>query len=137
MSIDVPSPEQLRARALPDEIDVDAEDFGDNLQAVIDGYRAVDYPARFEGLDSDVLFELEYGPDGSGTDCDAPRDYVEQLLAHLADWRARLLDGTRTDADAYRAALDSVREAWLQYSFRWVGGPELPYPFDLPRGAIA
>ncbi|CAM5254632.1 hypothetical protein SVIOM74S_02671 [Streptomyces violarus] len=25
---------------------------------------AIDYAARFEGLDSDTLFELEYGPDG-------------------------------------------------------------------------
>ncbi|MFI9174870.1 hypothetical protein [Streptomyces lincolnensis] len=94
----------------------------------------VDFPVRFAGLDSDTLFALEYpqGQDGP-SDCDAPQKYVEQLLVHLADWRARLLDGTRTDADAYRAALDSVREAWLQYSFRWVGGPDLPYPFDLPR----
>ncbi|MEU9557367.1 hypothetical protein [Streptomyces fumanus] len=95
---------------------------------------SVDFPARFAGLSSDVLFGLEYGPDGTGSDPDAPREYVEQLLVHLADWRARLLDGSRTDTGAYRAALDAVREAWLQYSFRWVGGPELPYPFDLPQG---
>ncbi|WP_406360312.1 hypothetical protein OID55_10895 [Streptomyces sp. NBC_00715] len=94
----------------------------------------IDFPARFAGLDSDVLFGLEYpeGTDGP-SDCDAPQEYVEQLLVVLADWRARLLDGTRSDADAYRSALDSVREAWLQYSFRWIGGPALPYPFDLPR----
>ena len=93
----------------------------------------IDFPARFEGLSSDRLFELEYGPDGTGSNPDAAQEYVEQLLVVLADWRARLLDGSHTDTDAYRAALDSVREAWLQYSFRWVGGPDLPYPFDLPR----
>lgn len=103
---------------------------------------SIDFPARFAGLDSDVLFALEYGPggpdaDGSASDPDAPREHVEQLLVVLADWRARLLDGTRTDADAYRTALDAVREAWLQYSFRWVGGPALPYPFDLPRTEAA
>lgn len=94
---------------------------------------SIDFPARFVGFDSDTLFALEYpqGQDGP-SDCDAPQEYVEQLLVVLADWRQRLLDGSRTDADDYRAALNSVREAWLQYSFRWVGGPELPYPFDLP-----
>ncbi|WP_020117542.1 hypothetical protein [Streptomyces canus] len=99
---------------------------------------SIDFPARFDGVDADRLFALEY-PDGMDgrSDCDAPQEYVEQLLVALADWRARLLDGTRDDADAYRAALDAVREAWLQYSFRWVGGPDLPCTFDLPRGAIA
>lgn len=100
---------------------------------------SIDFPARFEGLDSDTLFALEY-PSGDydrPEDSDAPRNYVEQLLVVLADWRARLLDGSRTDADDYRAALDSVREAWLQYSFRWIGAPELPYPFDLPRTEAA
>lgn len=89
-------------------------------------------PARFRGLTSDVLFALEYGPDGLGADTGAPQEYVEQLLLVLADWRQRLLDGRRADAGAYRAALDTVREAWLQYSFRWDGGPDIPYPFDLP-----
>jgi hypothetical protein len=98
---------------------------------------SIDFPARFEGLSADKLFDLEYGPDGTGTDCDAPQEYIEQLLVVLADWRARLLDGTRADADDYRAALDSVREAWLQYSFRWVGGPNLPTTFDLPRTEAA
>lgn len=98
---------------------------------------AVDFRARFEGFDSDTLFELEYGPDGSGSDTDAPQDHIEQLLVVLADWRARLLDGSRTDVDDYRRCLDAVREAWLQYSFRWVGGPDLPYPFDLPRTEAA
>ncbi|WP_405580646.1 hypothetical protein [Streptomyces sp. NBC_01092] len=99
----------------------------------------IDYAARFEGLSSDRLFELEYpsGDYGRPEDSDAPRDYVEQLLVVLADWRQALLDGTRTDADDYRRSLDSVREAWLQYSFRWVGGPNLPYPFDLPRAEVA
>lgn len=100
----------------------------------------IDFPARFVGLDSDVLFELEYGTPESGSgrsDPDAPQEYVEQLLVVLADWRARLLDGSRKDADAYRAALDAVREAWLQYSFRWVDGPNLPYPFDLPQGVAS
>ena len=98
----------------------------------------IDYAARFDGFDSDVLFALEYpqGQDGP-SDCDAPQEYVEQLLVVLADWRQQLLAGARTDADDYRAALDAVREAWLQYSFRWVGGPELPYPFDLPRTEAA
>ncbi|MEU1908130.1 hypothetical protein [Streptomyces hygroscopicus] len=96
--------------------------------------KVIDYAARFEGFDSDKLFALEYpnGQDGR-VDCDAPSEYVEQLLVLLADWRARLLDGSRADVDDYRRCLNAVREAWLQYSFRWVGGPDLPYPFDLPR----
>lgn len=97
----------------------------------------IDFPARFTDFDSDTLFELEYGPDGTDSDTDAPRDYVEQLLVVLADWRARLLDGSRTDADDYQRCLNAVREAWLQYSFRWVGGPNLPYPFDLPQGVAS
>ncbi|WP_097934716.1 MULTISPECIES: hypothetical protein [unclassified Streptomyces] len=94
---------------------------------------SIDYPARFEGLTSDTLFALEY-PNGmdAGSDCDAPQEHVEQLLVVLADWRQRILDGSRSDVDNFRAALDAVREAWLQYSFRWEGGPSLPYPFDLP-----
>ncbi|MEV7427026.1 hypothetical protein [Streptomyces sp. NPDC091212] len=93
----------------------------------------IDYAARFEGFDSDHLFELEH-PDGdqSRSDTDAPRDCVEQFLVVLADWRQHLTAGTRTDAADYRRCLDAVREAWLQYSFRWEGGPSLPYPFDLP-----
>ena len=127
------------AHDLPDDIDIDAEDFGTKLQVIIDGYRAIDYAARFEGLDSDTRFELEYGTPESGSGRsypDAPQEYVEQLLVVLADWRQALLDGSRTDADDYRLALDAVREAWLQYSFRWVGGPNLPYPFDLPRAEV-
>jgi len=99
----------------------------------------IDFPARFEGLDSDTLFALEY-PSGDydrPEDSDAPREFVEQLLVVLADWRQRLLDSSRTDADEYRRCLDAVREAWLQYSFRWVGGPALPYPFDLPQGVAS
>lgn len=101
---------------------------------------SIDYAARFAGLDSDTLFELEYGTPESGSgrsDPDAPREYVEQLLVVLADWRQQILAGARTDADDYRAALDAVREAWLQHSFRWVDGPNLPYPFDLPRAGAA
>ncbi|MFT9670900.1 hypothetical protein ACMZ5F_11515 [Streptomyces rhizosphaericola] len=99
---------------------------------------SINYPDRFEGFTSDTLFALEY-PDGEGGSAngDAPQEYVEQLLVVLADWRQRLLDGSRTDTDSYQAALDAVREAWLQYSFRWEGGPSLPYPFDLPQRAGA
>ncbi|MFI6856524.1 hypothetical protein [Streptomyces sp. NPDC050416] len=96
---------------------------------------SIDYAARFEGLSSDTLFALEY-PSGDldrPEDTDAPQEFVEQLLVVLADWRQQLLAGARTDADSYQAALDAVREAWLQYSFRWEGGPSLPYPFDLPQ----
>lgn len=98
----------------------------------------VDYAARFAGLSSDTLFALEYpkGVDGP-VDCDAPRDYVEQLLVVLADWRRELMEkgvaGVYTpEGREYTRCLDAVREAWLQNSFRWIGGPELPYPFDLP-----
>ncbi|WP_260612627.1 hypothetical protein [Streptomyces sp. WAC08401] len=38
MSVDFPAD-------LPDDIDVDADDFGANLQRIIDGYRAVALPA--------------------------------------------------------------------------------------------
>ena len=95
----------------------------------------VDFPARFKGLSSDRLFELEYGPDGTGSDMDAPQEYVVQLLIDLTHWRERLVAGICTDVDEYRRALDAVREAWLQYSFRIVDGPQFPYPFDLPQGA--
>ncbi|AWT42827.1 MULTISPECIES: hypothetical protein [Streptomyces] len=98
---------------------------------------SIDYAARFEGLSSDALFVLEYGPDGTGSDTDAPREHIEGLLVVLADWRQALLDGARDDSGDYRRCLDAVREAWLQYSFRWVGGPSLPYPFDLPRAEVA
>ncbi|MFB7555321.1 hypothetical protein [Streptomyces brevispora] len=98
----------------------------------------IDYAARFEGLSSDRLFDLEY-PDGQDgpSDCDAPQEFIEQLLAALADWRQQLLAGSRADADDYRRCLDAVREAWLQHSFRWEGGPSLPYPFDLPAGVLS
>lgn len=88
----------------------------------------IDYAARFEGLDSDALFEVE---ERTG-DCDAVSEHVEQLVVVLADWRTRLVDGSRNDGDDYRRCLNTVREAWLQCSFRWSGGPVLPYPFDLP-----
>ncbi|MFG3586580.1 hypothetical protein [Streptomyces sp. NPDC047990] len=93
----------------------------------------VDFPARFASHSSDALFELEYGPDGTGTDCDAPQQYTEKQLVDLATWRRLLVSGARTDAAAYRTALDTVREAWMQYSFRYIDGPDLPYPFDLPE----
>ncbi|MFD3521652.1 hypothetical protein [Streptomyces sp. NPDC058653] len=96
--------------------------------------RSIDFPDLFGGVSSDSLFCLEYGPDGNGSDSDAPREYVEELLVVLADWRLALLDGSRSDAHEYRRCLDAVREAWLQYSFRYVDGPSLPYPFDLPEG---
>ncbi|WPO69942.1 hypothetical protein [Streptomyces sp. KN37] len=101
---------------------------------------SIDYAARFEGLSSDTLFELEYGglsPDIAGSDLDAPQKHVEQLLVVLAQWRAELVGGSRADAEDYRRCLDAVREAWLQHSFRWVGGPDLPYPFDLPQAVTA
>ena len=101
----------------------------------------IDYAARFEGFDSDRLFELEYGglphDDIDNSDPDAASDHVEQLLVVLATWRQELLAGARTDSDDFRRCLNAVREAWLQYSFRWVGGPNLPYPFDLPQGVKA
>jgi hypothetical protein len=89
----------------------------------------VDYAARFEGFDSDTLFELEH----RRGEMDDASDHVEQLLVVLADWRQEILAGRRVDEDDYRRCLDAVREAWLQYSFRWTGGPNLPYPFDLPQ----
>jgi hypothetical protein len=102
---------------------------------------SIDYAARFDGFDSDRLFELEYGlergADGpydiDRSDPDQASEYVEQLLVVLSDWRQALLNGSRADADDYRRCLDAVREAWLQYSFRCVSGPTLPYPFDLPQ----
>jgi hypothetical protein len=96
----------------------------------------VDYAARFAELNSDVLFALE-----DEGDCDAASEYVKALLVVLAEWRPRVLallaetpaDQDVPDATAYRRALDRTREAWLQYSFRYEGGPVLPYPFDLPH----
>lgn len=96
---------------------------------------AVDYAARFAALDSDVLFGLE-----NGGDCDDAQRYVESLLIVLAEWRPRVVamladapEWAVPEAAAYRRALDRTREAWTQYSFRWTGGPELPWPFDLPQ----
>ncbi|MFI0897088.1 HNH endonuclease signature motif containing protein [Streptomyces sp. NPDC020983] len=97
----------------------------------------VDYAARFAALDSDVLFDLE----ASG-DCDDAQRYVQSLLMVLAEWRPRVVamladapEWAVPEAAAYRRALDRTREAWIQYEFRYEGGPALPYPFDLPEPA--
>lgn len=98
---------------------------------------AVDYAARFAALDSDVLFGLE-----QAGDCDDAQRYVESLLIVLAEWRPRVVamladapEWAVPEAAAYRRALDRTREAWTQYSFRWTGGPVLPWPFGLPEPA--
>lgn len=95
----------------------------------------VDFAARFAALDSDVLFDLE-----DTGDCDTATKFVESLLIVLAEWRPRVVamladapEWAVPEAAAYRRALDRTREAWLQYSFRYRGGPVLPYPFDLPE----
>lgn len=95
----------------------------------------IDFAARFASLDSDVLFDLE-----DAADCDTASKFVESLLIVLAEWRPRVVamladapEWAVPEAAAYRRALDRTREAWLQYSFRWAGGPELPWPFDLPE----
>ena len=96
----------------------------------------VGYAARFAELNSDLLFALE-----DEGDCDKASEYVKDLLIVLAEWRPRVLallaetpaGQDALEADAYRQALDRTREAWLQYSFRYEGGPVLPYPFDLPH----
>ncbi|MBY8879728.1 hypothetical protein [Actinacidiphila acidipaludis] len=100
----------------------------------------VDYAARFAALDSDLLFELE-----DGGDCEDARRYVESLLMVLAEWRTRVMgllaetpaEWAVPEAGAYQRALNRTREAWLQYGFRWQGGPALPWPFDLPEQAPA
>lgn len=96
---------------------------------------AIDHAARFAGLDEYRLFALE-GDTGDGT---AARDFVESLLLVLADWRPRIV-ALLTDAPAwsvpevaaYERAVNRTQEAWLLYSFRWQGGPDLPETFDLP-----
>jgi hypothetical protein len=95
----------------------------------------VDYAARFAALDSDVLFDLE-----DGGDCDTAQRYVQSLLMVLAEWRPRVVamladapEWAVPEAAVYRRALDRTREAWAQYSFRYEGGPVLPWPFDLPE----
>lgn len=90
------------------------------------------YAARFEGLSADTLFEVE----DSRREPDDAREYVEQLLVVLADWRRVLIEQGAGETAEYTRCLNTVREAWLQYSFRWVGGPELPYPFDLPQAQL-
>jgi hypothetical protein len=98
---------------------------------------SVDYAARFAALDSDMLFGLE-----DAGDCDDAQRYVQSLLVVLAEWRPRVLamladapEWAVPEAAAYRRALDRTREAWVQYEFRYEGGPILPYPFDLPEPA--
>lgn len=98
---------------------------------------AVDHAARFAALDSDVLFALE-----DSDNEDAPTAYIESLLIVLADWRGHLVTllanapaWSIPEVAAYQRALSRTREAWVQYSFRWTGGPDLPYPFDLPEPA--
>ncbi|MDG9706272.1 hypothetical protein [Streptomyces sp. DH37] len=105
------------------------------------------YAAHFEGVTAEKLFALE---DAEG-DCDAPQNYVECLLVILASWRADLerwrarLDELpsaavaryRDEAARYTEALNATREAWLQWSFRWEGGPALPERFDLPAAGGA
>jgi hypothetical protein len=98
---------------------------------------SVDYAARFAALDSDVLFDLE-----DTGDCDDAQRYVQSLLMVLAEWRPRVLamladapEWAVPEAGAYRRALDRTREAWVQYEFRYDGGPVLPFPFDLPEPA--
>lgn len=97
----------------------------------------VDYAARFAALDSDVLFDLE-----DGGDCDTATKFVESLLIVLAEWRPRVVamladapEWAVPEAAQYRRALDRTREAYMQWSFRWQGGPALPDTFDLPEPA--
>lgn len=106
----------------------------DNLSAATPD-PSVDYAARFAALDSDLLFDLE-----NAGDCDDAQRYIESLLIVLAEWRPRVVamladapEWAVPEAAAYRRALDRTREAWIQYEFRWEGGPVLPYPFDLPE----
>jgi hypothetical protein len=98
---------------------------------------AVDFASRFAALDSDVLFDLE-----AAGDCDNASRYVESLLIVLAEWRPRVVamladapEWAVPEAAAYRRALDRTREAWVQWNFRWEGGPALPDTFDLPEPA--
>lgn len=99
----------------------------------------VDYAARFAALDSDVLFALE-----DAGDCDSAQKYVESLLIVLAEWRPRVVamladapEWAVPEAAQYRRALDRTREAFVQWEFRYEGGPTLSYPFDLPEQAPA
>jgi len=105
------------------------------LAAPAEPVEPVDYAARFAALDSDVLFDLE-----DQGDCDTAARYVESLLIVLGEWRTRVQamlaeapEWAVPEAAEYRRALDRTREAWAQYSFRWVDGPALPYPFDLDQ----
>jgi hypothetical protein len=95
----------------------------------------VDYAARFAALDSDVLFDVE-----EQGDCDDAQKYIESLLIVLSEWRPRIVamladapEWAVPEAAAYRRALDRTREAFVQWEFRYEGGPTLPYPFDLPE----
>jgi hypothetical protein len=96
----------------------------------------VDYAARFAALDSDVLFDVE-----EQGDCEAARNYVESLLIVLTEWRTRVVgllaetpaEWAVPEVGEYQRALNRTREAWLQFNFRYQGGPDLPWPFDLPQ----
>lgn len=100
------------------------------------------YEVHFVGLTGDKLFEIE-----EATDEDGPSEYVEALLRHLAKWQRELAAWQATadmskkwnqrrlerETAAYNQALNRVREAWLQWSFRHTGTASwLPESFDLP-----
>ncbi|MEU4964169.1 hypothetical protein [Streptomyces smyrnaeus] len=112
------------------------------------------FRAHFDGLDFAKLAAVEerYG------EPDDVQDYVHGLLRLLADWRDQL-DGQRArlgradvlagswaqrayraECDAYTAALNALREAWLQHSFRTLDGTApftgMPERFDLPEREV-
>ena len=97
---------------------------------------AVDHAARFAALDVDLLFGLE----NQAGDPDAPHAHIESLLIVLAEWRPRIVAllaagpaWSIPEVAAYERALSRTREAYMQWSFRWEGGPDLPDTFDLPE----
>lgn len=99
---------------------------------------AIDHAARFAALDEYRLLAMENGT-GDGT---AAAGFVESLLSVLADWRPRIVALLESgpawsipEVAAYERAVNRAQEAWLLYSFRYLGGPDLPETFALPESA--
>ena len=125
-----------RIRAFAAAVDKGAALLATESDSIAKPDPSVDYAARFAALDEYRLFAMEDGA-GDGT---AARDFVDSLLIVLADWRPRVV-AMLADAPAwsvpevaaYERAVNRTQEAWLLYSFRWQGGPDLPETFDLPE----
>ncbi|MER5312891.1 hypothetical protein ABT034_34545 [Streptomyces sp. NPDC002773] len=91
----------------------------------------------FKDVSADKLFALE---DEAG-EMDAASDYMEALVALLANWRQQLQARDwecERERRVYQKCVDKVSEAWLLYSFTHRDSAHMPDTFALDtrkRGA--